>query len=304
MKKKALVLGGSGFLGRFLIDELFTKDYEITALAHSKAIEESDKNINVFRASLEDFNWNALKKNLPDVIFHAARMSGKNKRARLKAARKNAEANERLLNWLKSLKNPPLLVYVSGTLVYGSHGRKPVDENTSPAPISFQREYFVAEKPILRTMLKNELPIMIMRPAWILGPGSWFRAFYLNYMREKNRVPVYGNGKNLMSFIHAADVAGKMIHASEKGQAGTIYNLFNGAAISQQKFAEMLSDYSGMEIKKVPEWWLKLRYDKALAEAFTFSLNVGTIHQTLWNDYQPHHPDMGKWLQEQINSVS
>lgn len=296
-KKKALVLGGSGYLGRALLQDLMNKDYDLSALIHHTPLPQSLEEVKVFRSSLSGFDWQQLESDLPDVIFHSARLSGHTRRTRLAAARVNARANDTLIRWMQSLQNPPLLIFVSGTLVYGSHGTAAVDENARLSPISFQREYHHAEIPIINALEEGKLPIIIVRPSWIYGEGSWFDAFYLNVIRQKSHVPVYGKGDNLMSFIHVEDAAAMTTSLAEKGEAGEIYNLFSGPAISQKGFAGVMSDIVKMPVKHVPYWWLRLRHGKAIAEAFTFSLDVRTKHKN-WHDSFSQEWTLEAWLRE------
>lgn len=303
MIKTAFVMGGSGFLGRYLLEELSNYSIQTSVLVNRNRPTKVDLQ-RTWKGSLENFDWMLLEEDLPDVIFHTARMSGRNRAERLKAARQNADANKRLLSWLSSLENPPLLVFVSGTLVYGSHGKNQVDESFLPDPISFQREYFLAEQPVLKVLEKDELPVTVVRPAWILGQGSWFEAFYLNPIRKHQKVPLYGKGENLMSFIHAKDVAGKMVYAASHDPAGRIFNLFQPEAIPQKHFVEMIASYNNVPVRKIPLWWLRLRYDRAVAEAFGFSLNVQTQHQGFWKDYQAYYPETESSISEALNSFS
>jgi len=293
---KAFVLGASGYVGHYLSQELLDKHIETTALINRTPLENT--NIIQLRGSLTDFDWTRLEANLPDVIFHTARLSGTNAKNRKEAAAKNSRANEQLIKWLESQKNPPLLVFVSGTLVYGSQNKSRVDESWPANPISFQREYFEAEKPILRAMNDQKLPVIIVRPSWIYGPGSWLKAFYLNPSKNKNSIPVYGTGDNLMTFIHVKDVVGLILHVSKNGMPGTIYNLGLQPAITQRNFVQLLCSLTGKKPRQKPLWWIRLRHDKAIAEAFSFSLDVRTKHPEVFRSYTPYFPDLEEGLRK------
>ena len=296
--KKAFVLGGSGFLGSYLIDELKQRRFHVSALVHKTSLPHDNQSVQALSGSLTDFDWSSLEPELPDVIFHAARMGGIGRKTRQKAAAYNKKANERLLSWMKSLDSAPLLVFVSGTLVYGSHGNQPVDESYEPQPISFQQEYFEAEKPVLEAFRESNLPVIIVRPSWIYGPGSWFRAFYLTYMDKNQKVPVYGNGDNLMAFVHVRDCAAMMIHAALHKNKNQVFNLFTSSSFKQKEFSGFLSDYTSLPLKKVPLLWLRIRFDHAVSEAFRFSLNLTTRHTPLWRDYTPYYSSIKSGVKE------
>lgn len=298
--KKAFVTGGSGYLGEALLKELRERGIETTALVHRSPLSKGVAEVPIYNSTLAGFDWKKLEDDIPDVIFHAARMSGRDRKSRLAAAKENAYANKTLLKWLQQLDKPPLLVFVSGTLVYGSRGDKPADEDTPLSPISFQREYHLAEIPMMEAMREDSLPVVIARPAWIYGPGSWFDAFYHQPMLNNRKVPLYGNGENLMSFIHVEDAARMIVDIPKHAEPNSICNVFHGNPMKQSDFVILLSELSGLPVKKVPYWWLRIRFGKAIAEAFTFSLDVRTKHQWL-DDYETNW-ELRDWLKSVIPS--
>ncbi len=297
-QKNVLLTGASGYLGQYLSEELIKNNNTVAALTHKTPLRDELTGIKQLNGDLRTFDWGSLEANMPDMIFHAARMAGKNRKERKKAALQNRKANERLLQWLESLQHPPLLVFVSGTLVYGSHGESVVDEAANPEPISFQREYFEAEKPILEKMHQGKLPIAIVRPPWIYGPGSWLKAFYLNPAAKTGNVPVYGKGDNLMNFVHVRDVAAMIIHLAEKHPENGVYNIISDAVFTQKEFSSKIAELTNLEVRHKPLWWMRLRFDKAVEEAFAFSLNVTTSHNTLFTDYNYYYPDFSTGLKE------
>jgi len=290
-KKKVLVLGGSGYLGRHVVEELNDHKVDVLCLENKHVVPVQKSLIRVLNGNLVDFHWESLEGENLQVIVHAARFSGRNKQSRRLAALENAKANERLIRWLMTLQAPPLLLFVSGSLVYGSHNDLLIDENHPPEPTSFQREYFLAEEPILEALEKNELPVQIVRPSWIYGRGSWLEAFYLLPARRKKFLPIYGNGENNMSFIHVEDCARKIVHLAERGEAGKVYNLFTQTS-TQKKFVRILCDLMDVQARSIPLWWVQLRFEKAVKEAFSFSLNMHTMHQHAFQDFQPRYPDL------------
>jgi len=300
--KNVFLTGASGYLGQYLTDELIKNDKTVIALTHKNPLREEFSEVRQLKDSLSNFDWSKLEANLPDVIFHSARMAGKNRQQRKKAALQNRKANERLLQWLETLPRPPLLVFVSGTLVYGSHGESVVDESLKPNPISFQREYFEAEKPILEKMHQGKLPIAVVRPPWIYGPGSWLKAYYLNPAAKTGNVPIYGKGDNLMNFVHVRDVAAMTIHLAEKYPENGVYNITSDDVFTQKEFSGKVAELTNLGLRHKPLWWMRLSFDKAVAEAFAFSLNVTTKHKAIFSDYRFYYPDFEEGMKEILTS--
>ena len=291
-RKKALVLGASGFVGFALVQRLFHHNTEVHCMYHKTPLPLPFNHPFTVKGSLIDYEWKNLNKNLPEVIYHFARIPGIGPKGRKKAALLNAKANERLINWLMSLDTPPLLVFGSGTLVYGNHQNSPVDENTPLHPISYQKEYSRAEIPILEAVKQNSIPVMIMRPPWIYGPGSWFKWFYLDHMEKRKSIPLFGRGHNYMSLIQLEDCAGLIHHYANHGSPGNIYNITGHQPITQNDFANTLSELSELPVQRIPSWKMLLFYDQASRQALHSSLCLDTRHHSLREKYIFQYPDL------------
>jgi nucleoside-diphosphate-sugar epimerase len=282
----AVVLGGSGFIGSPLVDRLVAAGVRTTCLVHRRP--PSTPGIALRRGSLDGFDWRSLEPDLPDVIFHLARIAGRGVATRLR----NRMANERLLAWLAGCARPPLLVYVGGTLAYGSRGAEDVSERTPLAPTSFSRQYHGAERPWLRALDGNDAPVIVTRPAWVLGPGSWFDAFYRRFMRAERAVPLYGAGDNWMSLVHVEECAGLLLHAARRAPPMSVVNLFTWPPLQQAELAERLARVASLPIRRVALDELERRFGRAVREAFEFSARIATLHDALYASYRPTHHDL------------
>src|SRR5690606_31245748 len=120
--KNILVLGASGFIGKQIVNSLQKQsNCYIMALEHKTALSGLDKKIYRYKSSLSRINFDDLPV-LPDIIVHAARnRTGRfGKIGRHLMSLKGKWANQRLLSKIKKLKSPPRLIYLSGSLMYGS----------------------------------------------------------------------------------------------------------------------------------------------------------------------------------------
>ncbi len=248
----------------------------------------------IHHGSITRFNWARLEKDPPEVIYHAARIPGRGRFSRLVAGLRGMRANTRLLSWMSHQKRAPLLVFISGSLVYGDRGTDVVFEDSQLYPISFQRQYILAERAVLSAQTKAVLPVMIIRPPWIYGPGSWFEQFYHRHIIQTGTIPAFGNGDQLMSFIHVDDLAGYIIHATEylagSGHSdpanNTTIHPFSHSGIPHREFVRILSEIYQKPIKWYSESWLQQKYGKTVREALTFSMKLGTRHHRIHEAYE------------------
>lgn len=299
--KHALVLGGSGFLGAPLVRRLCAAGVRTTCLLHRTPLPVAESA--VVRGSVDRFPWRTLEEDPPDVIFHLARIAGRGGLRGVVTRVRNRVANERLLLALATWARPPLVVYVGGTLAYGSHGEEPVTEQTPLAPTSFSRDYHHAELPWLRAQRENDAPVIVARPAWVLGPGAWFEAFYRRFLRAERAVPLYGPGDNWMSLVHVEDCAGLLEHTARRALPMSVVNVFARAPLRQVELAERLARLAALPIREVPLDDLERRLGRAVREAFAFSARVGTVHQALHDGYRVEHQDLDRDLSALLGSM-
>jgi nucleoside-diphosphate-sugar epimerase len=298
--RHALVLGGTGFLGVPLVRRLADAGVRTTCLVHRSP---AASGLTVLRGSLDRFPWRSLEPDPPDVIFHLARIAGRGGVRGLVTRARNRIANERLAVALAAWARPPLVVFVGGTLAYGSRGEEPVTEFTPLAPTSFSRDYHRAELPWLRTQRGGDAPVVIVRPAWVLGAGSWFETYYRRIMQMERAVPLFGSGDNWMSLVHVEDCAGLLHHMARRATPGSVVNVFAGPPLQQAELAERVARLTSLPIRRFAVEELERRFGRAVREALTFSARIGTVHEALHASYTVAHPDLDQNLAELLRGL-
>ena len=295
--KRVLLLGGTGFIGSHVLAALHRhKDVRLMVLGHRNIDYQALEDVNLVVDSLQHFDPSWMETFRPDTIIHLARLRGGGPVRRSLTGRRGRRANRRLITWLRKRAPDVHVVYVSGTLVYGDQGEREVDERTALNPVSFAREYVRAETPWMEAQQEEQLPITIVRPPWVVGPGSWFHHHYVFPALKQGAVPLYGAGGNWMTFLDVRDCAGAIVHLAERSEPGRVFNLFTpGQVALQSEFAQVLSDVLGVGVRQVDGDGLRRYRDPAVWEALTFSLRVSTINGEVRSGYQfevPQWPDM------------
>jgi nucleoside-diphosphate-sugar epimerase len=287
--RHALVLGGTGYIGAPLVRALIAAGVRTSCLVHRQP--PPMPGVSVLSGSIDRFRWRPLEADPPDVIFHLARIPRRRRFDAPIIRARNRVASARLLAWLATCPRPPLAVFVGGTLAYGSHGEAAVTEETALSPVSFARDYHAAETPWLRVRAGGDAPVVIARPAWVLGPGSWFDAYYRRPIRQEGSVPLYGDGENWMSLVHVEDCAGLLLHLARRAPPMTLMNL-GGPTLRQRELSERLARLTGLPIRQVSLDELGARHGASVREAFLFSARVETIHGALAASYARRHADL------------
>ena len=168
-------------------------------------------------------------------------------------------------------------------------------------PIAFAREYIRAEQPWMDALARGNLPISILRPPWIIGPGSWFAEIYLTHIRTHHAVPLFGEGKNFMSLLDVEDCAGLIAHAVRHSPPGRCQNLFvPGACVTQLEFAERLSQLTGTRLRRLSRAEIKRNYGETMLEAVTFSNQAATRYPEFISSYRFRHPTLDAMLRHNL----
>lgn len=217
---KVLVTGGSGFLGRYVIERLVDRGHEVVALARSA---DAAARVDALRAS-------AIPGDLDDpasvdAAFHAAEA--------------DALANVASLGFghaptiVSAAEDAGLrrAVFVSTTAIFTAL-------NAGSKTVRVAAE---------ETIQASALDWTIIRPTMIYGdPGDRNIARLLRLLRRTPIVPLPGDGHRLQQPVHAGDVADAIVAAVEREQAiGRAYDVAGPAPISFREVVEQSAEAVG-----------------------------------------------------------
>jgi nucleoside-diphosphate-sugar epimerase len=277
-RRNIWVLGGTGFIGSALVSRLSDDpDNLITLLIHKRANYRQLENFNTFKGSLGTIDPAWFERYPPDVVFHLARPAGSNVLTRNLRSFRGEKANERLISILSSLKKPPVVVYVSGSLMYGPvDADNPAYEDTPLNPGAFAKAYYRNEKPWIEAQQKGRLDIRFARPGWIVGTTSWFRQFFWEPYRLNGKVPCYGDGSQLMSVIHNSDCASMIDHLGRQETPVKALNIFAMEPVTQLEFSMKLASLLKTETGMISFDQLVRIYGSTTAKALTLSIPMKT----------------------------
>lgn len=244
--KTAFVTGGSGFLGRHLIEELLAADWNITVL-HRTSSDVSwlrDLNVELGCGSLDDVA--SLTNVLPwdvDAVFHVAGDTGFWRQNNKRQHQVNVIGTRNMLEAALN-KRAGRFVHTSTVGVYGI-GSQDLSEQAPHegrhSPIGYLSTKAQAEEQV-RAYIARGLDAVIVNPCNIIGPydqHNWSRLFRMIHEDSLPGVPP-GSG----SFCHARDVVRGHIAAYEKGRTGENY-ILNGPNASHLRVIQIAATVLG-----------------------------------------------------------
>ena len=222
----AIVTGATGFIGQHLVDALAASGQEVRCLTRGRA--QTDARAHV---STHQVNYDRSDLGLSDdvlrgaqAVFHLAGATRAVSAAAFKAA--NVTTSERLLDRLVSLGERPRFVFMSSQAAAGParDADHPKSETDAEAPIEdYGRSKLEAER-LVRSR-GNDLPITIVRPVAVYGPGD--RDFLAIFAMAKRGVAIYpGTRNSSLNTIFVGDlVSGVVAAARSEVAAGRTYFL-------------------------------------------------------------------------------
>ena len=277
------ILGGTGFIGSALVKLLSQdKTNSLHLLIHKRAPWKVFEDFNTFTGTLSNIDPGWFERYPPDIVYHLARPAGSNRVTRKLRSAAGEKANRRLIKILSEMPSPPVVVYVSGSLMYGNRPcNDPAFEDSQLNPASFARYYYQNERPWIEAQNEGVLDVRFARPGWIAGPDSWFMEFFFKPWQRTGRVPCYGDGLQHMSLTCLDDCAAMICALGQHGSKGSNLNIFSGDSITQLEFSKSLARMLNSETEMITENQLILNYGKVTSEALLSSSPMGTLYPEL-----------------------
>jgi dihydroflavonol-4-reductase len=246
---RCLVTGGSGFLGRHLVRQLVQEGHEVRALVRREVPGLEKDGARCVPGDVLEPETLAEASRGVEAVFHLAGMV-RHRGEPTELYRLHVEGTR---NTLRAAAEAGVgrVVHVSssGTLAVTEDGATIPDETAPWATAVVRRwPYYLskiyAEKLALEAHLRGKLPVVVVSPSLLLGPGdetlSSSRVVLRHLRREVPAVPPGG-----INFVDVRDVAVTTVAAAEKGRPGERY-LLGGPNMTLAAFFQLLERVSGV----------------------------------------------------------
>ncbi len=261
---KALIIGGSGFVGYYLTDHLLHDcgwSVSITKLGN-ESIEEN--NVNIYNLDILDKKSivTLLKEVRPDYIFHLAAQSSvllswKNPALTVDV---NIKGSVNVLDAVRELDYKPHILLIGSGEEYGhiQPDEIPIKESNHIRPGNI----YAATK-ACQNMIGNiyanayQMDIIMVRAFNHIGPKQSPIFVVADFCKQVAEIekglqePVIrvGNLSAKRDFTDVRDVVRAYSLLIQKGKAGEVYNVGSGISVSINKILQMILSYSSMDIK-------------------------------------------------------
>lgn len=260
-KTPMVITGATGFLGKYLADELANRGYDVYALTRdtkkAEAIfKHSSTAIKVIGASINDMN--SLKK-IPKHarIFHCAAITGsiQSKKEAYKTVNVVGTVNMLHMALESAAKS---FTFVSSVSAVGAVGttHNPITEKTISDPGTFYGESKRLAESMILEMAPRSMPVTIIRPSLIYGVGQRASsgAGALFNLCKRGIVPVIGNSESLIPLVYVKNVVSGIIHLTLSHSNHEIFNVSDLNPYSLKKLSDILSGSQNKKYIKIPHF--------------------------------------------------
>ena len=253
-KKKLLIIGSNSFIGKNLQKNKKINNYKIFLL--SKSRNQIKSNFIFYKINLKNSKEtvNLIKRINPNYIIHLADTKikdNKNKKKKEQVDNINLIFAQNIIKASRQLENLEKIIYVGSCDEYGNN-HKTVNEKMVEKPTNFYGKYkLLVTKKFLDAYKIYKLPVTIIRPSVIYGPGqenSMLIPTMIKAYREKKTLHI-NSGSQYRDFLYIDDLVEglfKIIRIDSKKIIGNIFNFSYGKSYKIEKivtvFKKLIKD--------------------------------------------------------------
>lgn len=246
-KKKFLIFGNTGFIGKNLEKFLFGKYGKNSVYGFGS------KKINLIK-----------KKDLPKLLKILNKKSiifflSFNKK-QSNATIQDFETNYVMIkNFIKVLdkKQPKKIIFFSSQSIYGEDTDNPnTTEKTIPNPTSYYGiAKYIAERLLIKACFEKKIPLIVIRIPRVYGfgdsPKNYGPTKFVDFFKKGKRLEIWGNGDEKRDYLYINDLNKILEKLSNSNFVGTV-NVCSGKSYSFMQIIRMIEKISKkkIEIKK------------------------------------------------------
>lgn len=237
---KALVIGGTLFVGRVLVQSLLKAGHDVTIL-HRKDSHDLGRKVGNLQADRNDpaSVKAALSGEKFDLVF------------------------DNVYDWTRGTTSSHVegtvkacgdgltrYVFLSSVSAYGAGLNHHEGNALAPDdhPDAYIRNKAQTERMLFRMHQRYGTPVVTLRPPYIFGPGNpYYReAFFWDRIRDGRPIVIPGDGRRLMQFVYVKDVVAACMKVIEEPAAvGHAFNIANSRPLTQTDTVVALADVMG-----------------------------------------------------------
>lgn len=313
-----VVTGGCGFIGSYLVESLFNKNYYIVVIDNLSNGSINNlpvyvrNNITLVIDDLKKFDGDWLTKfDGMDCCFHFAA----NPEVRISSVEPRIHFNENIVTTFNILEacrvhDVQYLIFASSSTVYGDAKVIPTPEDYQPLePISiYGASKLACENLIISYSKLYGIKSLILRYANIIGPRSNHGVIidFINKLRRnQTRLEILGDGTQKKSYLYIDDAVDATIHLFNNFKGSSmkydIYNVGNRDWITVKEIADIIVDE--MNLKNVEYIFKPMTSDGRgwPGDVKFMLLDISKLESTGWSPKLNSYEAVRRLVKEMVN---
>lgn len=240
---KALVTGASGFTGSHLVKRLVRDGYKVTALVRKKSNLSRLKNVKCEFVYGDVRDKEEIEEAVKgkDIVFHLAAAWQNYSMTTKEFHDINVTGTKNLLDAARKY-GVKRFIHTSTVGVLGNVKEIPASERTEYNPgYPYQHTKLEAELLALAYYRKYKLPVTVVRPSGVHGPGDkrFLKVFKLI---KEGKLVMIGKGDKWYHLTYIDDlIQGYVLCATKKKAIGQVYIFANEEPVTIQEFAHLVA---------------------------------------------------------------
>jgi nucleoside-diphosphate-sugar epimerase len=264
---KILVIGGSGFIGTRLVDELLKTGHDLSIFDKNPS---PTFNHLVTIGDVRDQDQNALDKALHgiDVVYNLAAEHRDDVTPTSLYYDVNVQGAKNIVK-AAELNNAKKIIFTSTVAVYGLNKPDP-DEKSPTDPFNdYGKSKLQAERVFADWADKgSERSLTIVRPVVIFGENNKGNVFNLISQIAGNKFMMVGQGKNSKSMGYIGNIVEFLIRALDFGSGIHLFNYADKPDMPVKELVETVRSELGIADKPL----MKLPYSIGMVGGYTFDV--------------------------------
>jgi UDP-glucose 4-epimerase len=281
---RCCVVGGYGFIGRYLCTELLRKGRSVVAIGRHAAPDNSIPGVEYIACDVND------RKTLRSVLDDCEEVvdlayATIPKTSFLDPSHDLISNLPRVVGMMEELRScrklRRLVLVSSGGTVYGPVSHLPIVEEMPTSPISpYGITKLAIEHYASMYFHLHGVPSIVVRPSNAYGvgqrpfSGQGFIATAIGNIVTEQEIVVFGNPGTVRDYLHVQDLAAGIVASLDYGIDGEVYNIGSGIGRSNLDIIELIRPLS--ESEKLP---ISIRHEPArIFDVPTNVLDCGRLY--------------------------
>jgi nucleoside-diphosphate-sugar epimerase len=215
--KRALVTGGSGFLGSLMAKRLLDDGWAVTNI-DLQADSQRHENLTSIQGDIRNHELmhRTFAESRFDVVFHLAAILAHGKVEHDHLWTSNVDGTRRVVD-AAAKHGTRRVVFTSSNCLWAEGFQRPVREEDEPNPVEvYGQSKWEGEKILLS---QSEVNCVVVRCPTIIDAGRLgLLSILFEFIDDNRKIWVVGDGSNRYQFIYAQDLITALLRAADHGQ--------------------------------------------------------------------------------------